>query len=57
MSKMPNYEQGKKEKYYKLRRQYEREVSKDRQYRSDQRVDDYADELLLFLKVFIKEIQ
>jgi len=56
MDRIPDYEEKKREHFYKLRRKYEREVSKDRQYRSDLRVDEYATDLKLFIEHFITQI-
>ena len=56
LDKMPDYSQGKKEKYYQIKRKYVREMSKDTPYRDDVRIDEYRDQLLVFLKSFNSEI-
>jgi hypothetical protein len=56
MDKIPNYDQRKKEKYYKLKRKYENEKSKVWHERDDQRIDLLRYELCDFLKIFNSEI-
>lgn len=56
LDKLPNYEQKKKEKYYKLKRKYNEEITKDYDLRDDNLVIVYRNELLDFLKTFVSEI-
>ena len=55
MSKLPDYDQRKKEKFYKLKAKYENELNKVDC--DDQLIDDLRDELRLFFEVFAEEIQ
>ena len=50
----PNYEQRKREKYFKLKKQYIEEVN--REDGDDNLADNLADELKLFVESFSKEL-
>lgn len=55
MDMAPNYEQRKKQKYYKLKREFLNEIT--REDGDDNRIGNLRDELLQFLETFNKEIQ
>lgn len=57
MEKLPNYEQSKKEKYFKLRTKYYEELKKEEHEKNDQLIDDIYDELRLFVDSFREEIK
>jgi len=57
LDKLPNYSQRKKEKYYKLCKQFENEMSRDYGNRDDNLVGVYKMELERFVKVFSSEIE
>lgn len=54
MDHIPNYDQRKKEKFYKLKKRFIDEKNSDD--RDDNLVDDLRDELQLILESFNKEI-
>jgi hypothetical protein len=54
MDILPNYEQKKKEKYYRLRKRYEHEKSKHTP--DDNLCDYYRDSLLRYIQTFTEEI-
>ena len=55
LPKLPNYDQMKKNKFYRLLEDYENEIKSIN--RDDLVVDDLRDELMRFLETFRKEIQ
>lgn len=57
LKKIPNYDQRKKEKFYKIAEEYQRAMSVDYKYRSDNRIDDLRDQLKLFSRTFLDEIK
>lgn len=57
LKKFPNYDQRKKEKFYKIASKYQNQMSIDYRYRDDNLIDNLRDELKLFSRTFIKEIQ
>ena len=56
MDKVPDYDQRKKEKYYKLKRKYNEEISKKYSERDDHLIGCLSDELCDFLETFNEEI-
>jgi len=54
---MPNYEQAKKEKFYKLKQAYENEIARDYPLRDDNLCDVYRRNLVLFLATFNVELE
>lgn len=54
---MPNYEQSKKEKFYKLKKAYEDEIARAYPLRDDNLCDVYRRDLVLFLSSFNTELQ
>lgn len=54
---MPNYEQSKKEKFYKLRKNYEDEIAREYPLRDDNLCDVYRRNLVLFLSTFNVELE
>jgi len=56
MDRMPNYEQRKKEKYFKLKKKLLDESKKPNHLKIDGRIDDLVDELILFVDAFSEEI-
>lgn len=54
LPKLPNYNQTKKNKFYKLLKDYEDEIRSE--VRDDQRADNLRSELIRFLEVFRVEI-
>jgi hypothetical protein len=57
LKKLPSYEQRKKEKFYKLKLEYEKELSKDFPSRDDERIALIRSELLEYARTFSTEIQ
>ena len=56
MKKLPDYDQKKKETFYKFKRAYENERSKDYKLRDDNLLDFYRERLLDFAQTFSEEI-
>lgn len=56
LDKMPDYDQRKKEKYFKLRTRYNDEFKKDYPSRDDDLILNLRDELLSFIDTFSKEV-
>lgn len=56
MDTLPNYEQSKKEQFFKAKKRYYDEINKDYVDRDDNLVVVYHDELFLILEAFNKEI-
>ena len=56
MDLIPNYDQRKKDKYYKLLGKYEKEKSRDLDYRDANLLGIYRDELMRFISVYNSEI-
>jgi len=56
MDMFPDYEQSKREKFHKLRTEYENEQKKPYGIRNDRLVLDLSDELRLFIESFHKII-
>lgn len=57
LKRQPDYNQKKKERFYKLESEYQKENRKRYPHRDDERVVILRDELQLFLKVFYSEIR
>lgn len=56
MDLIPNYDQRKKQKFYKMRMQYEDEKNKEYPHRDDNLVGIYRDRCLQFIAIFADEI-
>jgi len=56
MDMLPDYEQRKKEKFYKMQRDYSNEKNKEFPNRDDNLVGVYRDRCLQFVAVFSAEI-
>lgn len=54
---MPNYEQAKKETFYKLKKAYENEIVREYPLRDDNLCDVYRRNLVLFLGTFSTELE
>lgn len=57
LDKLPDYDQRKKEKFYKLQKEYNEEITKEYPQRDDNKIANLRDEIKLFTSTFIKEIQ
>jgi len=57
LKKLPDYEQIKKEKYYRLKKNYRSLLTRDHPYRDDNAIDNARDELMEYVLVFSKEIK
>ena len=53
---LPNYEQRKRDKFFKLKKEYVEEINKEYYQRDDDKVLNLRDELIVFLESFQKEI-
>ena len=56
MQTLPDYDQSKREQFYKAKKRYMDEINKEIMDRDDNLVSTYHDELLLILEAFHKEI-
>ena len=56
MDKLPNYDQRKKEEFYKLRTKYENEKSKEYYMRDDNQLGIYRDRVMRFCSIFSTEL-
>jgi hypothetical protein len=57
IDRMPTYEQSKREKMYRLRRNFEDECAKEYPYRDDNKRDIYRREIMFFLESFARELE
>lgn len=57
LSKMPEYDQRKKEEFYDLKKRYEDEKAKDALHRDDLTIDQCYSDLVRFCEIFRDEIQ
>ncbi len=57
MDQIPNYDQRKKEKFYKLKRKYEEERIRPRDMQDMGALLTYKKELEMYVETFIKEIE
>lgn len=56
MSHIPDYDQRKRERFFKLKSEYQAEKVKEYHLRDDQRLLNLKDELEIFLQSFSKEV-
>lgn len=56
MDRTPNYEQSKKEQYFKIKKKLLEEAKKPDHIKNDGIIDDLSDELLIFVESFSEEI-
>lgn len=57
LDKLPDYDQRKKEKFNKLQKEYNEEITKEYPQRDDNKLANLRDEIKIFTSTFIKEIQ
>jgi len=57
MDKIPDYDQRKKEKLFKLSKEYQEELVRPRDMQDDDLIANLQDEIKLFVTTFAKEIE
>lgn len=57
LDKIPDYDQRKKEKLFKLSKEYQEELVRPRDMQDDDLIANLQDEIKLFVTTFAKEIE